>query len=854
MLTRVKNAKIGVKLPLVIGGLVGLTIAVMAAANAYLTSQIITQNAQEKLQSIAFINNKRISSLLDSIDRDIRLQADAPATSVALIALGDGYNSLENPEDLLRRVYIDENQFPVGEKDKLVSADTGSSYGFIHTVYHPTFNALQDEMKYYDVFLLDTEGNLVYSVFKGNDFATNMLTGEWSSSGLAEAYRLASELEPNARSVFVDFAPYGPGYDAPAAFVARPVFNEQGVRLGVIAYQMPVTELSSAAGDLQGLGQSADGFLVGSDGTMRTDSSQTEPVDILVTRVEYPAITDALEGVEGSFEAVGHHGRDVMGFAVPMEFLGSRWVTVVQQDKRELFAGLNSALIKISLISVAILGCALAFSAFFSRGFSRPLQHLTEAVNRIVEGALHTEVPCTDRGDEIGELARQTEVFRKGALRMEKMAEEQTEANEKMRMLNAERDAAAQREAGLAAEKERADRDAERARAAMMAQLGASFGGVISAACEGDFRNRVDIEFDDAVLEKLATDMNAFMQEVDNGLSRTGAVLSLVAAGDLTQKMEGEFKGAFLDLQTNVNGMLTSLTALVSDISESGDVLGGSSTELRQTADLLARQAEQNAASMQETSAALEELSASVAQVNTSISDVSTNAQEARTTASNSEKVAAIATASMERIAEGSKEITRVTEVINDIAFQINLLALNAGVEAARAGDAGRGFSVVASEVRLLAQRASEAAKEISHVLGESDAAVTEGVANVSNAKSALDGIASRVVRISESVDEVTRAVSEQASGINEISSAMAQVDGNTQKQAAAFEELNASSHVLAAKAGDLQSSTSQFRVSPSDKASARTKPPTEDQEKPKVRNQPRVAVGAEDLTGWDEF
>lgn len=82
-----------------------------------------------------------------------------------------------------------------------------------------------------------------------------------------------------------------------------------------------------------------------------------------------------------------------MGFAVPMEFLGSRWVNVVQQDKQEVFAGLTSALFKILLISVVILGCALAFSAVFSRGVSRPIQQLTQAVNKVVDGALDTKVP-----------------------------------------------------------------------------------------------------------------------------------------------------------------------------------------------------------------------------------------------------------------------------------------------------------------------------------------------------------------------------------------------------------------------------------------------------------------------------
>ncbi|MFK7879686.1 methyl-accepting chemotaxis protein [Roseobacter sp.] len=847
------NMRIGVKLPVIMTLLVALAIVVLTVANASSTRKLLTLDAQEKLESIAMLKASRIDSLMNNIDRDIRLRANAPSTSQALIALADGYASVENPEETLRRVYVTENEHPLGEKDLLVKADTGSSYGFIHAIYHPIFDELQNEMQYYDVFLFDTEGNLVYSVFKENDFATNMLSGEWSTSGLAEAFRLGMELGPEDPSEFVDFAPYAPSAMAPAAFTSRPVFNEQGTLLGVLAYQMPIGQLNQAASALQGLGETADGYLVGADLLMRTDSPLSEANDILNTVVDNEAVANGLNGQSGNFQTIGHTGSDVMGFYVPLEFNGTRWVAIVQQNVDEVFMGLRKALLEDALISAAIFVGVLAISIFFSRSITQPVQRLTNSVNQVANGELATDVPGTERGDEVGELARAAEVFRQNSLRIEKMNEEQQAANEKMAEMNAEREKAAERELQLAREKEEADKVAAEERDKMMRNLGLAFGEVVNDAIAGKFSSRVDSNFDDETLIELSNNINMLMEAVDDGLSKTGALLAQVAKGDLSQRMEGDFQGAFLDLQNNTNDMIDSLASLIGGISESGSTLSGSSSELQETADVLSRQAEQNAASVEETSAALEQLSASVKQVNTNISGVSQSAQEARKTASTSETIAAKAASSMDKIADGSKEIARVIGVINDISFQINLLALNAGVEAARAGEAGRGFSVVASEVRQLAQRASDAAKEIADVITQSDLAVAEGVTNVASAKDSLEAIAQTVVNISENVDIVTTAISEQSAGINEITSAVSQIDSNTQKQAAAFEEVTASSHVLAKEAQDLRSATSRFNVG-KDTYSAPS--PVEQRTEVEKKAQPTIqkAVGAEQFDGWDEF
>jgi len=468
-------------------------------------------------------------------------------------------------------------------------------------------------------------------------------------------------------------------------------------------------------------------------------------------------------------------------------------------------------------IGTVFLACfAVVTSAWILmvKRFSAPLRQISNAIESLSNGDLETHVPAQNRGDELGDIARATEVFKKNALELTKLGDEREADAQRMQALAKQQEEASKREVALAKEKEEADKTAQAERLKMMDELDQAIGTVVENAINGLFSTRVKMKFDDITIDGLAQKLNRLMEVIEKGVSEAGITLSKVAKGDLRNQMNGEFQGAFAELQNDVNGMIGSLNDLISDFATSSESLSGSSTDLSGTAKQLSQKTEQNAASLEEASAALEEISTSIKSLDDLLSKASENTAAARQKAATSETVASDAAASMEEIASASKEITMAVSVIEDITFQINLLALNAGVEAARAGEAGRGFSVVASEVRALAQRSGEATKEISAVIERSDKAVSSGVGKVEAAKTSLDMIIRDVVDIASSVESASNSISEQRRGIEEVNSAVSSVDGNMQTQAAAFEEITAASAQLASEARKMEGSVSNFQRS----------------------------------------
>jgi methyl-accepting chemotaxis protein len=230
---------------------------------------------------------------------------------------------------------------------------------------------------------------------------------------------------------------------------------------------------------------------------------------------------------------------------------------------------------------------------------------------------------------------------------------------------------------------------------------------------------------------------------------------------------------------------------VIEQMARNADTIRTSAEGIAQSSNDLSARTENQAAPSEETAAALNMITSNVESAAVSAQDVERIVVDARTRASESAQVVQKTVDAMSRIEDSSRQISRITSVIDEIAFQTNLLALNAGVEAARAGEAGRGFSVVANEVRALAQRSSDAANEIKGLISDSSAYVEQGVELVASAGNELRSITESVSTISDHVEGISSSAREQSASLAEVNTGVAQLDRVTQQNAAMVSQAN---------------------------------------------------------------
>lgn len=333
--------------------------------------------------------------------------------------------------------YIVQNPHPQGMKEALEVAEEGQGYGHIHAKYHAWIQKYLQRFGFYDLFLIDEHtGHIVYTVEKEVDFATNLLTGPYKDTNLARVFQEARAASHAAHASLADFTPYPPSYMAPAAFIGAPIYDEMGVKIGVVILQISIDTINKImTGNFQwqqdGLGhQSGETYLVGADFTMRNDSRflietpaqhlatlaglGTSPqvvrqmraykTSILLQTVRTVATEEALRGQTNARIMRDYRGVSVLSAYAPVAIPGLQWAIVAEIDADEIFTPLHR-LQKLMLCTASgIVGIVLLLSLGLARRMVLPIRHLIAGLETFGAGHLSYRVALASH-DEIGQLA-----------------------------------------------------------------------------------------------------------------------------------------------------------------------------------------------------------------------------------------------------------------------------------------------------------------------------------------------------------------------------------------------------------------------------------------------------------------
>ncbi|MBT6076481.1 MAG: HAMP domain-containing protein [Oceanospirillaceae bacterium] len=250
----------------------------------------------------------------------------------------------DNDSVALQHAYISNNPHPLGSKEQLDHPGDDSYYSNIHQSFHPSMRTFLQKFGYYDIFLVDIDsGDIVYSVFKELDYSTSLIDGPYADTNFGQVFRDAAQLE-RGEVAFVDFAQYRPSYEAPASFIASPIF-EGDKATGVLIFQLPLDRITNVMSERAGLGGTGETYLVGQDHLMRSDS-YLDPVNHTVIasfrnpelgNARTEAVDLALAGESGTKVIIDYNGNPVLSAYSPYNVLGLEWALLSEINVAEAF-------------------------------------------------------------------------------------------------------------------------------------------------------------------------------------------------------------------------------------------------------------------------------------------------------------------------------------------------------------------------------------------------------------------------------------------------------------------------------------------------------------------------------------
>lgn len=337
---------------------------------------------------------------------------------------------------------------------------------------------------------------------------------------------------------------------------------------------------------------------------------------------------------------------------------------------------------------------------------------------------------------------------------------------------------------------------------------------------EGDLKLDLEVSEGDEytigereIFEEINENVSIAVEAISKYIKDITNILNQMASGNLDVSTNTEYKGDFIEIKDSLIAIIDSFNEIVNEINRSADQISIGARQVSDGSQALSQGTTEQASSIEQLTASITEVASQTKQNALSANEANGLALNAKNTADIGEAQMREMLVSMEEINEACKNISKIIKVIDEIAFQTNILALNASVEAARAGQHGKGFAVVAEEVRNLAVRSATAAKETSALIEDSLNIVKSGSKKANDTSNSLKTVVGVIQQASDIVDNIAKASDEQANAIAQINKGIEQVSKVVQNNSSNAEQGAAASEELASHAATLKELVDKFII-----------------------------------------
>jgi signal transduction histidine kinase/CheY-like chemotaxis protein len=416
--------KISQKIPILVVISAVLTGTLITVVSYFKAKEDSVKEIETRIESVVSSKKAAFENYLESIAEDVRFHSSNPLVVAAIEDFSEAINKLGVKDESLSNLH---NKFIADASTNQLELIT---YTHSHNKYHQVFTKLAKEKGYYDIFLINKEGDVVYTVQKEVDFATNLIKGKWKGNSVAKVFELAKNNKDHNHIAFADFAPYEPSNNDPASFIASSVFDDQGNFVGVIAFHMPIERLVKIIQVRSGLGKTGKTYLAGKGFVVKESNNlrDSQPIVEWVT-IQNQAVKLGLSEKNGILHNInGLRGEDSMAVFASIDFLDTSWVLVAEIAESEIMEPIlemrNDDFVTLFIICglVGIIGVIAA------RHISDPLFKLINAMKKLENSETDIQIPYLGRKDEIGKIAAALESFRITAIKAEIISQELIEA------------------------------------------------------------------------------------------------------------------------------------------------------------------------------------------------------------------------------------------------------------------------------------------------------------------------------------------------------------------------------------------------------------------------------------------